>query len=77
MSDEKSENENWRNIPCILVVDLEYHENLHDLHNDYPLASEQVKVNKVNKLIPNLNGKKSNVVYYKNLKLYEESYEQE
>ena len=30
----------------------------HDLHNDYPVAPEQVEVNKVNKLIPNLNGKK-------------------
>ena len=72
MGDEELENENWRNIPCILEVDLEYHENLHDLHNDYPLAAEQVKVNKVNKLIPRLNGKNKYVVYYKNLKLYEE-----
>ena len=30
----------------ILEVDLEYSKELHDLHNDYPLASEKVKVTK-------------------------------
>ena len=29
----------------ILEVDLEYRSELHDLHNDYPLASEKIKVN--------------------------------
>ena len=28
----------------VLEVDLEYPEELHDLHNDYPLASEKIKV---------------------------------
>jgi len=37
----------WRNIPCILEVDLIYRDEFHDLHNDYPLAPEHVKVNKV------------------------------
>ena len=45
------------NIPCILQVDLRYRDEFHDLHNDYPLALEHVKVNKVIKLIPNLNDK--------------------
>ena len=69
MNDE--ELENWKNTPCILEVDLEYSDEFHDLHNDFPLAPEQVNVNKVNKLIPNLNGKKSYVIYYKNLMQYE------
>ena len=30
----------------ILEVDFEYPRDLHDLHNDYPLAAEKVKVNK-------------------------------
>ena len=56
---------------CILEVDLEYPEELHDLHNDYPLAPERLVVNKVEKLIPNLNDKEKYVVYHENLKQYE------
>ena len=47
----------WENLPCFLEVDLEYPENLHDLHNDYPLAPERIIARKVEKLIPNLNHK--------------------
>jgi len=67
----KEELEDWRSISCILEVDLEYPESLHDLHNDYPLAPERVTVNKVEKLIPTLRNKNRYVFYYKNLKLYE------
>ena len=56
---------------CILEVDLRYRDELHDLHNDYPLAPEQVKVNKVIKLIPNLNDKEKYVVHSEILKLHE------
>ena len=56
---------------CILEVDLEYPEELHDLHNEYPLAPERLTVNKVEKLIPSLNNKTSYVLHYENLKLYE------
>ena len=66
----KEELKNWKNQPCILEVDLEYPEKLHDLHNDYPLAPERVKVNKVEKLIPNLNDKKKYVIHHETLKLY-------
>ena len=61
----------WRKIPCILEVDLEYPKELHDLHNEYPLAPERIKCkNNVEKLIPNLRDKKKYVVHYKNLSQY-------
>ena len=53
-----------------MEVDLEYSKNLHDLHNNYPLAPEHIKVNKVKKLIPNLGDKKNYVIHYENLKQY-------
>jgi len=67
----EQELDNWRSIPCILKVDLEYPKELHDLHNDYPLAPESLKLGVVDKLIPNLNDKHHYAVHYENLKLYE------
>ena len=59
---------NLNKMPCILEVDLEYPENLHDRHNDYPLCPEKVKCkNGVEKLIPNLRDKTKYVLHYKNL----------
>jgi len=52
----------------MLEVDLEYPKELHNAHNNYPLAPESVKVGTVPKLIPNLNKKTK---YYENLKMYE------
>ena len=49
---------------CTLEVDLEYPSHLHDLRNDYPLAPESIVVNKVEKLIPNLNDKTNYVVHH-------------
>ena len=60
MSD--SELKNWRNHPSILEVVLKYSKELHNLHNDYPLASERLKIGNVEKLIPNL-WDKSNTSY--------------
>ena len=58
----------WEKIPCILEVDLEYPENLHDLHNDYPFCPERVECkNGVKKLIPNLRDKTKYIIHYKNL----------
>ena len=54
-------------IGCILEVDLEYPKVLHDSHNEYPLAPESVKINKVPKLIPNLQDKTNYILHYKNL----------
>ena len=62
--------ETWELHSCILEVDLEYPKNLHDLHNDYPLAPEQIMVNKTSKLIPNLGDKKKYVLHYEVLKQY-------
>ena len=63
----------WRSTPCILEVDLQYPRELHDLHNDYPLAPENItpESSTVPKLIPNLNDKVKYIVHYENLKLYE------
>ena len=58
----------WEKTPCILEVDLEYPENLHDLHNDYPFCPERVECkNGVEKLIPNLRNKTKYIIHYKNL----------
>ena len=58
----------WEKTPCILEVDLEYPEDLHDLHNDYPFCPEKVECkNGVEKLIPNLRNKTKYVIHYKNL----------
>ena len=61
---------NWKNHACILEVDLEYPKELHDLHNDYPLAPERLMINKVEKLIPNLNDKKHYIIHTDSLKQY-------
>ena len=58
----------WEKTPCILEVDLSYPEELHDLHNDYPLCPERVECDHgVKKLIPNLRHKNNYVIHYKNL----------
>ena len=63
--------DDWKHLRCFLEVDLKYPEDLHNLHNDYPLAPELIKIRNVEKLIPNLNNKTNYVVHYENLKLYE------
>ena len=60
-----------KHLSCFLEVDLEYSKDLHDLHNDYPLAPERVKSENIEKIIPNLYNKTNYVVHYDNLKLYE------
>ena len=67
----EAELDNWKNFSCILEVDLEYPTGLHDLNNDYPQAPESLKVNRVDKLIPNLYNKTKYVIHCENLKLYE------
>ena len=65
-----NELETWEKHSCILEVDLEYPKSLHNLHSDYPLAPEQIEVNKVPKLIPNLGDKKKYILHYENLQQY-------
>ncbi len=62
--------ENWKSKPCILEVDLEYPDELHDLHNEYPLAPERISLGKTEKLVPNLNNKEKYVLHHENLKTY-------
>ena len=57
-------------IGYIFEVDLVYPETLWEAHNDYPLAPERRKINKVDKLISSFHTKKNYVVHYKNLKQY-------
>ena len=66
----KNELETWEKHSCVLEVDLACPKHLHNLLNDYPLAPERIKVNKVDKLIPNLWNKKNYVIHYENLKQY-------
>ena len=71
-SKEEIKNGNWRIIQgYITEVDLRYGKHLHDLHNEYPLAPENVKMGKVSKLIPNLHDKKNYVLHHRLLKFYE------
>ena len=69
---DENDLDNRKNIPCILEVDWEYPEELHDLHNEYPLAAEKVKVGSVEKLIPTLRNKQNYIIHHKNLKQCEE-----
>ena len=66
-----NELDDWKHLSCFLEVTLEYPEHLHNLHNDYPLAPERIKIGNVEKLIPNLNSKTNYVVHFENLKLFE------
>ena len=63
--------DDWKHLICILEVDLEYPEQLHNIHNGCALAPEWVTIGNVEKLIPNLNNKTHYVVHYDNLKLYQ------
>ena len=74
----------------MLEADLEYLDELRELHNDYPLAPEKIeishnmlsnycsyigkkygiKINGVNKLVPNLGNKSKYVLHYKIFQLY-------
>ncbi|EGT57546.1 hypothetical protein CAEBREN_30406 [Caenorhabditis brenneri] len=52
---------------CILEVDLDYPEELHDKHNDLPFCPENKRVGTVDKLINDFSPKKNYVIHYKML----------
>ena len=39
--------DDWKHVSCILEVDLEYPVNLYNLHIEYSLAQERVKIGNV------------------------------
>ena len=51
----------------ILEVDVRYPKELHDSHNDLPFICERMKINGVEKLIPNLYDKKRYVIHIRAL----------
>ena len=46
----------------LLEIDIRYLTELHDSHNDLPFMCEKMKINKVEKLVPNLRDKKNYVI---------------
>ena len=51
----------------LLEVDVKYPKELHDHHNDLPFMCEKIKINGVEKLVPNLYDKKKYVIHIKAL----------
>ena len=58
----------WEEIPCVLEVDVDIPEELHDKFNDFPPLPEKVKMGGVHKLVPNLWNKRKMVVHRKALR---------
>ena len=50
------------------VVDVQYLEKLHELHNDLPSLPERMKLQKVEKLVANLHDKTEYIMHIRNLK---------
>ena len=53
---------------CFLEVDVQYPENLYNLHNDLPSFPERMKTQKVEKLVERLHGKEEYVMHRRYLK---------
>ena len=51
----------------LLEVDIRYPNKLHDSHNDLPFMCDKMKINKVEKLVPNLKDKKKYVIHIRAL----------
>ena len=59
---------NLKDEGCFLDVDIQYPENLHNLHNDLPFLPERIKTEKFKKLVADLHDKTENVIHIKSLK---------
>lgn len=55
---------------AMVECDLKYPQDLHDDQNDYPLAPENVEIDKVRKLVPHLGKRTKYILHYRNLKMY-------
>ena len=53
---------------AILEVDVDYLKHLHKLHSDLPFLPERIKINKVDKLICNVENKRNYVLHITALK---------
>ena len=51
-----------------IKADVQYAENLHNLHNDLSFLPERMKIEKVEKLAANLHDKTEYVIHIRNLK---------
>ena len=58
----KSDNKGY-----LLEVDVKYPKELHNLHNDLLFMCEKMKINKIEKLVPNLYDKKNYVIHIRAL----------
>ena len=56
-----------KNCGYLLEVDVRYPKELHDYHNDLPFMCAKMKINGVEKLVPNLYYKKRYVIHVKAL----------
>ena len=61
-------NSNNRGFGYVSEVDVKYPRELHDHHNDLPFMCEKIRINGVEKLVPNLHDKKKYVIHVKALK---------
>ena len=51
-----------------LEIDVQYLEKLHELHNDLPFLPERMKIEKVERLVANLDDKTEYIIHITNLK---------
>ena len=66
-SEEISKLAKLKNKGYLLEVDVKYPKELHDSHNDLPFMCERLKIDGVEKLVPNLFDKKKYVIHIRAL----------